>query len=233
MKIVTWNCNGAFRRKFHLVADLGADIAVVQECEDPSKAGGAYEKWAENHIWIGKNRNSGLGVFAKNQINLQKLDWNDSALELFIPCIVNNDFKLLAVWTKQGNSHDFRYIGQLWKYLQLHKQALSEHRCVICGDFNSNTIWDKKHLGWNHSDVVRELSAIEVLSLYHVMSGDEQGKETIPTFFMQRNKERSYHIDYAFASRKLIGERSEVVVGESAHWLTHSDHVPLTFEISV
>lgn len=71
MKIITWNCNGAFRKKFHLIENLGADIVVIQECEDPSKAGGEYQEWAHNHLWIGANKNKGLGVFVKKHIDLK------------------------------------------------------------------------------------------------------------------------------------------------------------------
>ena len=233
MRITTWNCNGAFRRKFGYIADLRSDIAIVQECEDPIKAGGEYKEWAENYIWIGTNKNKGLGVFAKKHVILRKLDWHDSALELFIPCAVNESFKLLAVWTQHAKSQPYRYIGQLWKYLQVHKQALSEGDCVICGDFNSNSIWDKEHRGSSHTDVVRELAAIDVTSLYHLMSTEEHGNETAPTFFMHRNTQKPYHIDYAFASQKLVKENSDVTIGRNSPWLTHSDHMPLTFEITV
>lgn len=33
MKLVTWNCQGAFRKKYALIADLSPDLAVIQECE--------------------------------------------------------------------------------------------------------------------------------------------------------------------------------------------------------
>ena len=37
MKIITWNCNGAFRKKFESLVDEDADILVIQECENPAE----------------------------------------------------------------------------------------------------------------------------------------------------------------------------------------------------
>ena len=38
MKIISWNCNGALRNKFQHIAELEADIYIIQECEDPIRA---------------------------------------------------------------------------------------------------------------------------------------------------------------------------------------------------
>jgi exonuclease III len=233
MKIITWNCNGAFRKKYHLIEKLGADILVVQECEDPSRVEGDYKDWAQNYLWIGANKNKGLGVFAKNHINLKRLDLNDDGLQLFLPCRINGSFNLIAVWTKQANSPNFRYIGQLWKYLQLHKDRIAADKVIICGDFNSNVQWDEWDRWWNHSDVVRELQDINIYSLYHELTGEKQGLESMPTLFMHRKLERAYHIDYAFASKRLFDlEINTIEIGKPEIWLEYSDHMPVVFTVS-
>jgi exonuclease III len=53
MKIITWNCNGAFRRKLAYLAQFNADILIIQECEDPAQSKDvAYRDWAKNYIWV-------------------------------------------------------------------------------------------------------------------------------------------------------------------------------------
>lgn len=121
MKIVSWNCNGAFREKYAAIDQLKVDIAVIQECEDPSQSTNAFRKWAGDYLWYGRSKNKGIGVFSRTSCSISRLDWEDNSLQLFLPCRVNDQFSLLAAWTKYANSPNFRYIGQLWKYLQLHK----------------------------------------------------------------------------------------------------------------
>ena len=52
------------------------------------------------------------------------LNWNTKQLQLFLPCIINDELQLLGIWTKQANFPNFRYIGQFWIYLQIHKNNL-------------------------------------------------------------------------------------------------------------
>lgn len=231
MKIVTWNCNGAFRKKFESLSYMNADIYIIQECEDPEKCKDqSYKDWASNYLWLGNNKNSGLGVFAKGSTLLNPLDWESAGLESFIPFRVNNEFTILAVWTKQANSPTFQYIGQLWKYLQAHQSKLCPSNSIICGDFNSNTCWDKWDRWWNHSDVVSDLAKLGIHSIYHHLNKEEQGKEMVPTFFMHRNIKKPYHIDYAFASSNLL-PLANLKIGNPNEWMALSDHMPIIFDI--
>ena len=233
MKILTWNCNGAFRKKIELLQQIEADIYIIQECENQQQSKGAYEAWLPNLIWKGNNKNKGLGVFAKNHYQLEQLYWEDSNLELFLPLKINNDFQLLAVWTKYANSPTFQYIGQLWKYLQLHRSSIEIQPTIICGDLNSNSQWDVWDRWWNHSDVVKQLQSMNIYSLYHNLSDEEHGKETFSTFFMNRNQQKNYHIDYLFCHSSLFCHNNSFFeIFDKNKWLDHSDHLPLLFEIN-
>jgi exonuclease III len=234
MKIVTWNCNCALRTKTAELDEFDADVIVAQECEDPARSSKEFLEWAADYQWIGDNKHKGLGVFAKKSAVLQRLDWSDNGLQLFLPCRVNDKVNLVAVWTKRGSRPAFRYIGQLWQYLQLHKDKMDSAPTIICGDFNSNSIWDRKRKTGKHSDVVSELANIGIHSLYHDQTREKQGHECKPTMYMYRNIEKPYHIDYVFASEELMhSKNTEVEVGRPENWLNHSDHMPIMVKITI
>lgn len=236
MKIVTWNGNGAFRKKFEIISSFNADLYVIQECEHPKESQHKkYEEWAENFIWIGDTKNKGLAIFARPEIKLEKLEWSnqfrDHFVKHFLPCRVNQDFDLIGVWTHRNNSPNFGYIGQFWKYLQVNKSRLNS--TIIAGDFNSNVIWDEWDRWWNHSDVVKELKELGIESLYHKYTGETQGNETNPTLYFQKKLERPYHIDYVFGSQKFSTRLVKIEIGQVSKWLGISDHMPILCEIEM
>ena len=248
MKLVSWNCNGALRKKIECADALSADVLIVQECEDPERSTQAYREWAGDYIWHGLDKNKGIGVFARNGTKVESLKWlgeysvggkpsksaatwKTDELNLFLPFTVNNEYIVLAVWTKKSDGGVFDYIGQVWKYLQIHRDQLKGDKTIIAGDFNSNVIWDRKDRWWNHSDVVRELGEIGIVSLYHEQTKEPQGKESRPTLYFRKSLNRPYHIDYIFLSKDLL-PRSNIDIGEHNKWLAVSDHMPVIAHVT-
>ena len=236
MRIVTWNCNGAFRKKFNSITSLNADILVIQECENPELSkDDLYKKWASNYLWIGDNKNKGLGVFCKPNIKIKKLNWSntyiDHTVKYFLPCSINEEFTLLGLWAHHNNSPNFGYIGQFWKYFQINHSNFNN--IMIAGDLNSNAIWDQWDRWWNHTDVINSLSIKGIKSVYHLVKNESQGKETIPTFYLQRKLEKPYHIDYFFISDNFQDKLQKFEIKEENEWLEVSDHRPLFMDISI
>jgi len=234
LKIVTWNCNGALRKKFYTLDQFNADIIIVQECENPNGIKHLeYTQWAKNYLWIGDSKNKGIGIFARHGIQLEALDWSnqykDHTVKYFLPCKVNSEFTLLAVWNHHNNSPNFGYIGQFWKYLQVNRTLFEN--IIIAGDFNSNKIWDQWDRWWNHTDVFNDLEMLGIHSLYHSFTNEYQGQESIPTFFLQRKIEKPYHIDYILASSNIARKLKNVEVGSIENWIKISDHLPMMIEL--
>jgi hypothetical protein len=153
-----------------------------------------------------------------------------NGLKTFLPCKIDGAVFLLGVWTQKTDSHDFRYIGQLWKYLNLHKETLRINDSVVIGDFNSNAIWDKKHAAASHTHVVGQLSEVGLYSLYHYVQSTSHGKEPDPTFYLYRNRQKPYHIDYAFLPKDWL-PGSTIDIGHHEAWSKYSDHMPVRVKI--
>lgn len=221
MRIVSWNCNGKFREKLQEILAVDADIYVIQECENPAESNSiAYKNFAQNYLWTGENKSKGLGVFARKGIQLAENKWQKYCLRNFLSIKVNNCFDLVAVWACKP------YIEEYYIYQNINISNYNENTIII-GDFNSNAIWDKKYYSRTHSAIVRQLNDIGLCSAYHYLSGESQGKESTPTFYLYRHTNKGYHIDHCFIGTKNI---QNYVILHDFNWLEKSDHMPILLE---
>jgi exodeoxyribonuclease-3 len=231
MKLISWNCQGAFRKKADIVLTHKPDILIVQECECIDKLlFSSTTQRATDFYWYGDNVHKGVGIFSYSDYKFKLLETFNPAFRYILPFRVTGQghtFTLFAIWAMDNKENrDARYIGQIWLAIN-HYAGLLGDPAILIGDFNSNKIWDTRDRAGNHSSVVSRLAGKNIYSVYHKHLNQEQGKETHPTFFLQRNKKKSYHIDYCFASANLCDKVQNVEIGAYKRWIAHSDHSPL------
>ena len=232
MKIISWNCQGAFRKKGSEILKLQPDILIVQECEyirneDLHK----HEISATSYLWYSnQNHKKGIAIFSFCEYNIELIDDFNPKFRYILPFKISskkNSFHIFAVWAMNDKlDYKSRYIGQVWNAINHYKDLLNDSTIII-GDFNRNKIWDQKSRVGNHSDFVNFLKEYQIESIYHLYFKVDHGSENHPTFFLQRNFEKSYHIDYCFCSLNFFLKIDDIIVGKFEEWISYSDHVPL------
>jgi exodeoxyribonuclease III len=237
MRIITWNCNMAFRKKAKYILSREPDIVIVPECEHPSKL--LFEAditKPTDSLWFGRNQHKGLGIFSFSKCRFRVLESHNPKLRTIIPIAVSGmqyDILLFAIWAYNPQDSDGTYIEQVWKAIHHYGNLLLDGHTILVGDFNSNSIWDKKNRESNHSNVTKHLGERGIFSAYHIFHKQIQGKEDHPTFYLYRHRNKPYHIDYCFASSDLTKKIVSVEVGDFEYWIQHSDHVPLIVEFDL
>lgn len=237
MRIIEWNSQGAFRKKNEQILTLKPDILIIPECENKEKLKfGKLTPKPNDFFWYGDSPNKGIGIFSYSDYKFELLNEFNPKYRYIIPLKVSNSensFILFAIWAMDNKEKtDARYIGQIWLAINYYSDFLINEKTILIGDFNSNQIWDYKDRVGNHTDVVNKLKEKEIFSLYHKKYSIEHGKETDATFYMYRKNEKPYHIDYCFASNKIIQKGFDIKIENSNDWLNYSDHKPMIVEFS-
>ena len=236
MKLITWNCNMAFRKKAGLLLGLQPDIVIVPECEHPDKLKFSNDtRQPSDMLWFGNNLNKGLGIFSYSGFRLKVHKKHNPDFRMIVPITVTGGatkFLLYAIWANNPIDPDGQYVEQVWKAIHHYKRYISNKQTILIGDFNSNTIWDRKRRAGNHSNVVKRLEEKGIYSCYHLHHKQMQGKEQHPTYYLYRHQDKPYHLDYCFVSADLSERIKSVQIGEYDYWSPYSDHMPviITFD---
>jgi len=237
MRLISWNCQGAFRKKADIILTQRPDILVIQECEHPDKLIFSLGTQTPNDfLWFGDYTHKGLAVFSYGNYKFKLIENHNPHIKIISPIYVtggNFEFTLFAIWANNRNDPDGQYVEQVWKAVHHYDQLLNNGPIILTGDFNSNKIWDKHHRIANHSAVVAKLAEKNIVSVYHEFLEQEQGKENHPTFFLQRNKNKPYHIDYCFTSPDLYCRVKDIEIGTYENWIAYSDHTPLMINFEI
>lgn len=235
LRIISWNCQGAFRKKMESVLSWRPDILIIQECEELSKLKFPMGQTPSFQWRSSAAGMKGLAVFGWD-CEINNLG-EETEFRHIVPFSVRHpraDFTLFAVWAMDSKADEKeRYIGQVWKAVRYYKDMLKGNPCIMIGDFNSNKIWDHKPRCGNHSAVVELLRAAGLESLYHLQEGIPQGEEETPTFFLYRSLSRPYHIDYCFMSKRLRDCGASFHIGTPDMFLRQSDHMPIRVDLAL
>jgi exodeoxyribonuclease III len=228
----------AFRKKANFILAHQPDILVIQECEHPDKLKfNADTPTPSAVLWFGTNKNKGIGIFSYSKYRFKLLRNHNPELKMIIPIAVTGgefNFTLFAIWANNPDDSDGQYVEQVWKAIHHYDKKLKHKQTMLVGDFNSNTIWDRKCRAGNHSSVVKKLQEKGILSCYHLHHKQVQGKEQHPTFYLYKHKDKPYHLDYCFASTDMVDKIQNVEIGDYDFWKQYSDHVPVmvTFDFN-
>jgi exonuclease III len=233
MKLVTWNCQGAFRKKYARIARTTPDLAVIQECEHPDKL-----TWKgvlpppTRQLWFGENPNRGLGIFSWTNLEFSADTCYDPSIQYCIPVKISGErsFNLLAVWAMAHTDPRLSYIAQVNLAIINYRNFIQETNTILMGDLNSNPHQDPLARLGSHDWVVRSLADLDMVSAYHYFYRETQGHESQSTFFMNRKIERPFHLDYVFIPRRWLKKLAKVRIGKPAVWLKLSDHCPIFLE---
>jgi exodeoxyribonuclease III len=234
MKIITWNCQGAFRKKAGTILAHNPDILVIQECENLEKLESDKSIiLPENRLWLGDNKHKVIGIFSNEKFKLTIHESYNPDIKHIVPIVVKaatEELLLFAIWANNKEDKDGQYVEQIWKAIHHYEPILKNQPSILTGDFNSNSIWDRPKRKGNHSHVVEKLAQNSIHSIYHQRLNQVQGKEEHPTFYLYKNQNKPYHIDYCFVSNSLFEKVKTFEVGTYNDWIPHSDHVPLIVE---
>jgi exodeoxyribonuclease-3 len=241
MRLVAWNCNMALHRKFAALRSLRPDVAVISECAAPARLGRRLDLTAlsSRPVWIGRNPDKGLAVFAFNGFHARLIDGYAPSLKFIAPVRIDGPvaFNLLAVWAQNFSDgvRRKRQPGPLRLALGRYSDFLAAGPAVVAGDLNNNVFWDRPGYLVNHAHTVARLERHGLVSAYHASRGEPQGKETTPThYWRDRTKDGpTYHIDYVFLPRAWMPLLREMQVGTFEGWCGSglSDHVPLVVDV--
>lgn len=233
MKIITWNCNMAFRKKVDLLLQYQPDLLIIPECEHTDKI--IFPEPPTSALWYGDNLNKGLGVYTFGNYKLELLDCHEPSFKTILPIAVSGDniaFTLFAIWANNPQDKGNQYVGQIWKALHHYEHLIKSERTILIGDFNSNSIWDKPRRIGNHTHLINTLSLKQIKSVYHHHFGQAHGSEQHPTFNLYKNVTKPYHIDYCFVSEDIMLKLIDIQIGIYNEWKKYSDHMPLIIDFN-
>lgn len=237
MRLITWNCNMAFRKKANRILEYEPDILIIQESENINKINiDDFIIKPKQSFWFGDNDNKGISIFNFSSIKMEQIEIPFENNKWIIPFKLfgKEELILFAVWAMnhRGNKiiNKVRPAYRTFKTLEKYFNK----NVIILGDFNNNKIWDNKstNIG-SFSDIVNLYKSHDILSCYHTYFNEDFGEETTKTLVWRKNLSTTYHVDYCFTSKNIMKVMDKIYVGKFEEWMDISDHVPMIIDFDI
>lgn len=236
MRLIAWNCNERFDRKYRHLRDLNFDVAVVTEC-GPFEPGLDEARKLSSVLKVGVDQprhTKHIGVLARDPWQVVPLPLVPSQPWL-LPVRITGpvEFTVLAVWAlgPEWVEHRRSYSEQTARVVAEVMPTI-EGPVVVAGDLNapiaSNATGARQH---THS--VNKLLAHGLISAFTAGRG-EADPLTEPTYYHQWKAEHPFHIDHVFVPVAWT-HGVQVAVGTYETWVAtkRSDHVPIIIDIQL
>ncbi|RZJ75958.1 MAG: endonuclease/exonuclease/phosphatase family protein [Flavobacterium sp.] len=237
MKIISWNCCMAFRKKMGPILKKKPDLLIIQECEPLDKFDfDSFSKKPTSQHWCGyKDGKKGVAIFSFGKYSFRVHDLYSEDFSIVVPIILSDgseEYNIIAVWTLDTKVKGGHYVDQIWRAIDYYDSHITTSRTILIGDFNSNVIFDKKTKESSHGNMVIKLAKKGIVSAYHEKHKQKQGTERHPTFYLYRHQDKPYHLDHCFISGDMLSRLKKVEIGKYDDWSALSDHSPLTITFS-
>jgi exodeoxyribonuclease-3 len=235
LRIVTWNCNMAFRLKFDRLLSLRPDVAVVQECADPRAGDASWRPACTAFDWIGFNPDKGLGIYAFGDLTLTRHAGYSDTYALYLPVTISGwcRFNLLGLWAADPRKIPAGTTNDPAAALRHYRGFLAAGPSFVTGDFNRLPQQMAAARAGAGRSVVAELRDAGLTNADYAMSAASGQPALRRTHYHQRKFSRGFVVDYIFIPTSEAARLTAFEVGDPHDWITWSDHVPLVAELDL
>ena len=222
MKIIAYNINLSSQEKIDRILEYDADVYIIPEiaCTQSVSLPVGYQM-----KWTGDKPQKGLGVIWKTSFKVEVPNWFNPKLQYFLPLMIDG-YLIIAAWptTTEQNS-PMKYPEIAMKALQEYAPYIKQFPTIISGDMNLYKGQSGETKKFSIQTIYDFLKEMNVVSVYHEMTGETLGNESCATYYHQFKKNQPFFIDYTFSRIPIksfkIGEWDSDI----------SDHVPQFIEI--
>lgn len=222
MKIIAYNISLSNQKKIDRILEYDADVYILPEiaCTSSISLPEGYRM-----EWTGDLPYKGLGVIWKSSLNVEVPKWFNPKLNYFLPLIIDG-ILIVAAWpTTTAQNSPMKYPEIAMKALQEYAPYIKQLPTIISGDMNCYKGQSGETKQFSIQAICDFLGEMNLVSVYHDMTGEALGNESCATYCHQFKKNQPFFIDYTFSRIPIksfkIGEWDSAI----------SDHVPQFIEI--